>query len=85
MTIIDAAAQKLCYMFSPNTASEECSMTPSTERVSAKIYPFPSTVAGIRLPQKPALPDAGKRPDFVYDPCWYHNEAIRDAEKPTQD
>lgn len=60
-------------------------MTPSTERVSAKIYPFPLTTVRARSPQKAALPDAGERSDLVYDSCWYHDEAIREAEKPPQD
>ena len=84
LIIIDATAQKLCYLVDPNTASRKTVMTPSAERVSAKIYQFPVDAVRARAQQAAAL-QANRASQAACDPCWYHDEAVRDAETRPRD
>jgi hypothetical protein len=59
-------------------------MTPSAERVSAKIYQFPVKTVRPGTPQASPT-DSARFSDLAYDSCWYHEEAVRDAEKRPQD
>jgi Protein of unknown function (DUF2735). len=55
-------------------------MTPNVERVSATIYQFPLN----RVRPRPAAPTAADETaglaDLAFDSCWYHDEAVREAE-----
>lgn len=65
-------------------ATRKTVMTPSTERVSAKIYQFPVKTVRSAMPQTSPT-DSARFSDLAYDSCWYHEEAVRDAEKRPQD
>jgi hypothetical protein len=58
-------------------------MTIGFHRESAKIYQFPVKAGASRFERARRLElEAQRVCDAALDSCWYHEEAVRDAERP---
>nr|CAD6430442.1 hypothetical protein REQ54_03451 [Rhizobium sp. Q54] len=55
-------------------------MTPNVERVSATIYQLPLNRVGPRPAASKAADEMTRFADLAFDSCWYHDEAVREAD-----